>query len=66
MEEIFNSSKLDIIVPEELLDLSAEDWLHSLSLVKQRDKAFFGELRCPSEPCFLAIPQTNVCYFSLL
>lgn len=47
-EEIFNSTKLEVIVPEELLELPAEsnadDWLQSLVNVKQRDKAFFGEL----------------------
>lgn len=46
-EEIFNSTKLDVIVSEEVHDLPNEldvdDWLRSITTTNQREKAFFGE-----------------------
>lgn len=44
-EELFNATKLDMIVPEEVHDLpdvsDVDDWLRSHT--SHREKAFFGE-----------------------
>ncbi|KAF8585586.1 hypothetical protein K439DRAFT_1660229 [Ramaria rubella] len=46
-EEIFNTTKLDVVVPEDGHDLveglDIDDWLRSLASANQRDKAFFDE-----------------------
>lgn len=46
-EELFNSTRLDVIVSEEVLDLpdvpDIDDWLSFLTRSKQRETAFFGE-----------------------
>jgi hypothetical protein len=46
-EEIFNSTKLDVIIPEEVHELSdgsdVDDWLRSVTSTNQRERAFFGE-----------------------
>lgn len=45
LEDIFNSTKLDVIVSEKVHDLpglDVDDWLQSITSTNQREKAFFG------------------------